>query len=247
MLLPGQSAKTYEGEGTVTAIPSSQSMTSAAQSTPTPNNQAAETNPAPSLANSYSNSLPSSTSSALWPSNTNNLPNVAAGSDLNNSHGWGDMAGGDHIALIVSIIIGVVLIVIFSFWFCCGGRAWWSRRHDETNSNSLPLYTIRGRNTQAGVHREAGGGGDAPPIYAEVAPPEHQTVAGGMRDANEVQRLEEEAAVVSDGKTPLSEIAFEDVVLERHVSESESSGSSSRGFDLRHHAMGGDTTGRTNT
>lgn len=84
-------------------------------------------------------------------------------------------------------------------------------------------------------------------MYAEVAPPEHQTVAGGMRDANEVQRIEEESAVVSDGKTPLSEIPFEDVVLERHVSESESSGSSSRGFEARHHGMGGDTRGHTNT
>ena len=84
-------------------------------------------------------------------------------------------------------------------------------------------------------------------MYAEVAPPEHQTVAGGMRDANELRRIEEEAAVVSDGKTPLSEIPFEDVVLERQVSESESSGSSNRGFETRHHGMGGDTRGHTNT
>ena len=84
-------------------------------------------------------------------------------------------------------------------------------------------------------------------MYAEVAPPEHQTVAGGIRDANEVQRVEDESAVVSDGKTPLSEIPFEDVVLERHASESESSGSSSRGFEQRHHGIGGDTTGHTNT
>ena len=147
--------------------------------------------------------------------------------------------------VILSIIVGMAIILALSFWFCCGGRAWWSQHHDPQTSNGLPLYTMRGRNTQAGVHRPPGGGGDAPPIYAEVAPPEHQTVAGGMRDANEVQRIEEESAVVSDGKTPLSEIPFEDVVLERN--ESESSGSSSRDFEATHHAMGGDTTGHTNT
>jgi len=87
-------------------------------------------------------------------------------------------------------------------------------------------------------------GSDAPPVYEEVAPPQHQTLARGLRSAEEVQREEVEEAVVSDGKTPLSEIPFEDVVLERHPSESESS---SRGFEQRHHGMGGDTRGHTNT
>jgi hypothetical protein len=44
-------------------------------------------------------------------------------------------------------------------------------------------------------------------VYEEVAPPEHQTLARGtdLRSAEEVQREEVEEAVVSDGKTPLSE------------------------------------------
>jgi hypothetical protein len=167
---------------------------------------------------------------------------------------WGRMAQGAHVGVIVSIVFGVLLIILFSIWFCCGGRALWSshqHRHEQsTEAGELPLYTVRGgRNTQPGVHRPEQGGGDAPPIYAEVPPPEHQTVAGGIRGESEVQRLEDEAAVVSDGKTPLSEIPFEDVVLERHPSASESSGSASasRMFHQTHHGIGGDTTGHTNT
>jgi hypothetical protein len=167
-----------------------------------------------------------------------------------NNGGWDDMGHGTHVGVVCSIIFGIFLIIAFSFWFCCGGRAWWSKRHESNppDAGVLPLYTVpNGRNTQAAVHRAEEGGPDAPPTYAEVAPPEHQTVAGGIRDANEMQRIEEESAVVSDGKTPLSEIPFEDVVLERHPSESESSGSSNRGFAQIHHGMGGDTTGHTNT
>jgi hypothetical protein len=156
------------------------------------------------------------------------------------------MASGTHVGVIASIIVGIFLIIFFSFWFCCGGRAWWSRKHEaqRADARGLPLYTIQnGRSAQPGVHRVEDGGADAPPIYAEVAPPEHQSV---MRGTNEV-RVEEEDAVVSDGKTPLSEIPFEDVVLEREPSESESSSSASRAFHQRHHGMGGDTTGHTNT
>ena len=152
-------------------------------------------------------------------------------------------------------------IVFLSFWFCCGGRARWARKQEarrtaeaeaRAEAGGLPLYTIRnGRNAQPGVNRAPEVGADAPPVYEEVAPPQHQTVARGVRSEEDVQRAEVEEAVVSDGKTPLSEIPFEDVVLERHPSESESasasSSSASRDFQQRHHGMGGDTTGHTNT
>lgn len=222
-------------------------------STPSPtNNQAEESQP--------STSSPTTYTGYGKPTSTNGVVGVATSTpvDFNtgDNSGWENMEKGTHVGVILSIIAGIVLIVALSFWFCCGGRAWWSRKHDHhTDAGGLPLYTVRnGRNTQAGVHRPGnegmgGLGGDAPPVYEEVAPPQHQTLARGvgLRSAEEVQREEVEEAVVSDGKTPLSEIPFEDVVLERHPSESESSSSASRGFEMRHHAMGGDTRGHTNT
>jgi len=83
--------------------------------------------------------------------------------------------------------------------------------------------------------------GDAPPSYEEVVPPQHRRLAGGIPNTNTTS--EEDDAVVSDGKTPLSEIPFEDVVLD-HVS---SHGSGSRTFDQMHHGAGGDTRGHTNS
>jgi len=84
-------------------------------------------------------------------------------------------------------------------------------------------------------------GGDAPPSYEEVVAPQHRRLAGGIPNINTTS--EDDDAVVSDGKTPLSEIPFEDVMLD-HVS-SQSSGS--RTFEQMHHGAGGDTRGHTNT
>jgi hypothetical protein len=103
------------------------------------------------------------------------------------------------------------------------------------------MHTIQNR----GVDEAATTGrpdDDAPPSYEEVVPPQHQRLAGGIPN-NTNTTSEEDDAVVSDGKTPLSEIPFEDVVLD-HVS-SQSSGS--RGFDQMHHGAGGDTRGHTNS
>jgi hypothetical protein len=81
--------------------------------------------------------------------------------------------------------------------------------------------------------------GDAPPPqYQEAVPPRHQTIAGGITHVRE-----EEEGVISDGKTPLSEIPFEDVVLSSASSES----SSARDFGQRHHGGGGNTYGHTNS
>jgi hypothetical protein len=75
-------------------------------------------------------------------------------------------------------------------------------------------------------------------------PPQHQTVEGGITHVRD-----EEEGVISDGKTPLSEIPFEDVRLEEVESSSGSGSSSSANatFGERHHAMGGDTRGHTNS
>lgn len=101
-----------------------------------------------------------------------------------------------------------------------------------------------------------------PPQYEEHVPPAHQRLAGGMArrgDQMQIQPMVEEddgMGVVADGKTPLSEIPFEDVVL-TPTNGSQASGSASpspsgseggRDFGERH-AMGnggGNTYGHTN-
>jgi hypothetical protein len=99
----------------------------------------------------------------------------------------------------------------------------------------------RGRQDDRGVDGDL-----PPPQYAEVVPPQHQTIAGGITHVRE-----EEEGVISDGKTPLSEIPFEDVVLDQPVSAGSGSGSgspsSAREFAMRHHGLGGDTRGHTNS
>ena len=82
----------------------------------------------------------------------------------------------------------------------------------------------------------------APPQYEEVVPPAHQSLAGGMR--NSIMSDDEAGmGVVADGKMPLSEIPFEDVVLESVSSHS----SQNREFNERHRMGGGDTRGHTNS
>ena len=123
----------------------------------------------------------------------------------------------------------------------------WARRtHAQDagirNNGSIPLHTVRNRAAD-GDGTAAGRGGDAPPPrYEEVVPAQHQRLAGGIAH---VRPNDEEEGVISDGKTPLSEIPFEDVVLDQGSS---SSGSSpSHAFASTHHLGGGDTTGHTNT
>ena len=85
----------------------------------------------------------------------------------------------------------------------------------------------------SGGHLRPGGG--PPPRYEEAVPPQHQRIAGGLESVRD-----EEEGIISDGKTPLSEIPFEDVVL-THVG-SEGSGS---GIEESHRRFGGDTRGHT--
>jgi hypothetical protein len=88
------------------------------------------------------------------------------------------------------------------------------------------------------------GGDAAPPRYEEVVPAAHLRVAVGM--VRMPHDGEDEEGMVADGKTPLSEIPFEDVVLEPSSSSSSTS-SANRSFATMHHNGNGDTTGHTNT
>ena len=70
----------------------------------------------------------------------------------------------------------------------------------------------------------------APPKYEEVAPPQHQSIAGRISVDS---REQEESGMVADGKTPLSEIPFEDVML-NYVH----SGSSCQPISMGHQQVG---------
>lgn len=156
---------------------------------------------------------------------------------------WDRVTHGARIAIVLAAILGIILVIVFSMWFCCNccGRRKKRRSQDRAVENGvLPMHTIQNR----GVEEAAATGrpaGDAPPSYEEVVPPQHQRLAGGIPNINTTS--EEDDAVVSDGKTPLSEIPFEDVVLDNVSSQS----SGSRMFDQVHHGAGGDTRGHTNT
>jgi hypothetical protein len=171
---------------------------------------------------------------------------------LNNA----DDAGFDHLAH--GVKAAVFVMIVFAVIVCIGAYFFYRRRYrqrqqiqnrngdirrgygDPVNGErGLPLHNLQ---TPPAVHME---GEDSPPQYAEVVPPQHQRIAGGITNVRE-----EEEGIISDGKTPLSEIAFEDVVLERTGSDASGSGSSSRspgGEFGRHHGMGGDTSGHTNS
>lgn len=115
--------------------------------------------------------------------------------------------------------------------------------------------SLRSTGTAGGGH----GMDVPPPQYEEHVPPAHQRLAGGMpRRGDQIQPMPEEEegmGMVADGKTPLSEIPFEDVVLtptnrSQASGSASSSGSSGGGRDFgERHAMdngGGNTFGHTN-
>lgn len=102
--------------------------------------------------------------------------------------------------------------------------------------NAPPPVALR--DIQAGDAAMSGAADAPPPLYEEAVPPEHQYVAGGATYVRE----DDEQGIISDGKTPLSEIPFEDVVLDHSPSEG-----SARSFGERHHGLGGDTTGHVNS
>jgi hypothetical protein len=179
-------------------------------------------------------------------------PSGIVGGPFDHKHIWEELASGAKIGIVLVVVIGVIGIALFAMWFCCGccgGRCCGKRRRSPQgleNRGDLPLSPIHGAERR-GRQDDRGVDGDLPPPqYAEAVPPQHQTIAGGITHVRE-----EEEGVISDGKTPLSEIPFEDVVLDHPVSAGSGSGSgspsSAREFAMRHHGMGGDTRGHTNS
>lgn len=211
------------------------------------------TYPPSSTTNAISSSPPATATYVDHPTTTSSLhtatssgpPFIPIFAPEDSSNFWNKLANGSKAAVVIAALIGIVAIVFFSMWFCCGccgGRARCcgkKRRIPDRESGpenqSVPLYTVQ---RPARVGAPAPVGEEAPPPrYEEAVPPRHQTIAGGITHVRE-----EEEGVVADGKTPLSEIPFEDVVLDHSPSEG-----SSRSFAGRHHALGGDTRGHTNS
>ncbi|CAL3967589.1 hypothetical protein PZA11_003846 [Diplocarpon coronariae] len=150
----------------------------------------------------------------------------------------GRLESGTKVGMGIGITVGVLAIILFSAWYCCGCcglRARGRKRHAEAtrvpelnNQQPVPLSRIE--------NRDSGTAGAAPPLYEEAVPPRHRHIAGGATYLSE-----EEEGVISDGKTPLSEFPFEDVVLDPSPPDG-----SSMSFRDRHHGLGGDTRGHTN-
>lgn len=154
---------------------------------------------------------------------------------------WERWDGGVKGGVMAAAVVVALIIIALGIWFCCGGKRKWRSATKQEDGTTLPLHTVirncsfRNRPQE----QQAAAGGDAPPPrYEEVVPNQHQRLAGGIAHATE-----EDDGVVADGKTPLSEIPFEDVVLDSTPSES----SSSRSFAERHHHGPGNTTGHTNS
>jgi hypothetical protein len=200
----------------------------------------------------YNREMPTLTSSSSYPSS---YPTETPIFDGGNKNFWEALAGGARTGVVCVVVFGVLCLILFSAWFCCGcchGRRCGRRRSrpaTQENRGDLPLSTMGGA---VRSERPGEGGVDAdppPPQYAEAVPPQHQTIEGGITHVREER--EEEEGIISDGKTPLSEIPFEDIALGHPVSAGSGSGSgspsSAREFALRHHAQEGDTRGHTNS
>ncbi|KAE9378178.1 hypothetical protein N431DRAFT_435344 [Stipitochalara longipes BDJ] len=171
--------------------------------------------------------------------------------DKGNQNIWEELAAGARIAIVI-VIVAIVLIVLALAYFCCGccgGRRCGKRRRtppEQQNRSDVPLSPMPAAERRGRPDERAIDGDLPPPQYEETVPHQHQRIAGGITHVRE-----EEEGVISDGKTPLSEIPFEDVVLDHPVSAGSGSGSgspsSAREFAMRHHGLGGDTRGHTNS
>jgi hypothetical protein len=213
----------------------------------------------PALVSSVVNVPTSSVSSERLPTatphattgyiSTETLSANQANQYVNSPNFWNNLEEGAKIGVLLVVVIGVLCIVLFSMWYCCGccgGRCCGKKRRRTPNPSvergDLPLHTIQRSGEGERAQRNTIGGDLPPPRYEETVPPQHQTVEGGITHVRD-----EEEGVISDGKTPLSEIPFEDVRLDQVESASGSSSSANAAFGERHHAMGGDTTGHTNS
>lgn len=155
---------------------------------------------------------------------------------------WNRLSPGIQAVIGVIATVCVLIIVLFSVWFCCGCCGLRNKRRGmapnttrgvapnprpELHGNVMPLNTINNRGPQSGFN-EMPAVEASPPAYEESVPPRHQRIAGGISTTSE-----EDEGVISDGKTPLSEIPFEDVRLDQVRSGS----SSSQNFEQRPHEL----------
>lgn len=188
---------------------------------------------------------------SLFPIDYNDPPNIDP-SDDNGDGPFDGMGRGVKEGVIVLILMGVAAIVFASVWFCCGGKKRWAKRKAaRREATGLPLHSITSQSQEQSreppqpvTQPVAQPVEDLPPpSYEEVVPAQHQRLAGGLP-----LRDEEEDGMVVDGKTPLSEIPFEDVVLDHSPTGSSSSASSAnQAFSARHHNQYGDTRGHSNS
>jgi hypothetical protein len=202
----------------------------------------------PTLSPISSEILPTPTETTGYTSET--LSANQANKYVGSPNFWNNLEHGAKIGVVLVVIVGILCIVLFSMWYCCGccgGRCCGKKRRTPNPSaerGDLPLHTMQRSGEGERAQRNTIGGDLPPPRYEEAVPPQHQTVEGGITHVRD-----EEEGVISDGKTPLSEIPFEDVRLDQVESGSGSGSSSSANaaFGERHHAMGGDTRGHTNS
>lgn len=202
--------------------------------------------------------IPSAT--ALFPiAQETTPPSPSPDPDSGDDDLFEQLATGTKAGVAMAIVIGIVLIIILSAWFCCNCCGYRKRKVIHNNprvTSVLPLHTMQTQ-TQAPPapvaqvvgtqprelphpHPHLHPHSDAPPAYEEVVRPQPQQ----HRITTDLPHTsEEDSGVVADGKTPLSEIPFEDVVLDHASSQS----SSSRTFEQTHHGLGGDTRGHTNS
>lgn len=182
-----------------------------------------------------------SSTAVNMPDNYNYPPND------NSPHAWYGITVGHKIAIIVGTLVFIAVLFFGLWWWCFGGRE--KQRQRRMNSQGLPLQNQLPPlpppvplDTLSSAHSSQRHGLVAgempPPQYEEAVPPRHQTIAGGITHVRQ-----EEEGIISDGKTPLSEIPFEDVVITSTRSES----SSSRNFEQAHRVGGGNTSGHTNS
>jgi hypothetical protein len=179
--------------------------------------------------------------------------NAPLQTDTSDSKPWDHLGENTHHGIIAGGIIGALIVICVSIWALRERRR---RRHAALSleAGTLPLYNLPAqpniahpatdgqRGAPENLAVSAPGGDAPPPTYEEVVPP-HLRVATGPQMPHE---REAEDGMIADGKTPLSEIPFEDVVLEP-ASSSSSSSSANQAFAAMHHNGMGDTRGHTNS
>ncbi|KAH6674232.1 hypothetical protein B0J14DRAFT_562362 [Halenospora varia] len=166
---------------------------------------------------------------------------------------WDNLEPGHRIALVIGVVVGVLIIIFLSAWYCCnccGARARRGRQRipdgpPRQGQGLLPLHTIHNRGpmnpSPVTPHPQPAMRpmltGDVPPPSYDEAVPHNQRLQRGLSI-----RTTADDGVIADGKTPLSEIVFEDV----EINHTNSASSASRTFQQEHHGWG-DTRGHTNS